>query len=109
MRLWRFGILRALVHRVLKDGNFDIPAKKKTDKTRLSLTTVKRPEMKDVLKETGKLIKVNICFDQVKLMRNNHKLVLCFCFLKAVCLVPDLYNYFQSNMDRVLLIVTECH
>ena len=42
--------------------------------------------MKDVLKETGKLIKVNICFDQVKLMRNNHKLVLCFCFLKAVCI-----------------------
>ena len=35
MRLWRFGILPALVHRVLKDGNFDIPAKKKTDKTRL--------------------------------------------------------------------------
>ena len=30
----------------------------------LSLTTVKRPEMKDVLKETGKLIKVNICFDK---------------------------------------------
>ena len=59
MRLWRFGILRALVHRVLKDGNFDIPAKKKTDKTRLSLTTVK-----DVSKETGKLIKVNICFDK---------------------------------------------
>ena len=105
MRLWRFRILRALVHRVLKDGNFDIPAKKKTDKTHLSLTT----EMKDVLKETGKLIKVNICFDQVKLMRNNHKLVLCFCFLKAVCLVPDLYNYFQSNMDRVLLIMTECN
>ena len=63
VRLWRFGILRALVHRVLKDGNFDIPAKKKTDKTHLSLTTVKRPEMKDVLKETGKLIIVNICFD----------------------------------------------
>ena len=62
MRLWRFGILQALVHRVLKDGNFDLPAKKKTDKTRLSLTTVKRPEMKDVLKETGKLIKVPICF-----------------------------------------------
>ena len=40
-------------------------------------------------------------------MRNNHKLVLCFRFLKAVCLVPDLYNYFQSNMDRVLLIMTE--
>ena len=40
-------------------------------------------------------------------MRNSHKLVLCFCFLKAVCLVPDLYNYFQSNMDRVLLIMTE--
>ena len=54
VRLWRFGILR----------NFDIPAKKKTDKTHLSLTTVKRPEMKDVLKETGKLIKVNICFDK---------------------------------------------
>ena len=64
MRLWRLGILRALVHRVLKDGNFDIPAKKKTDKTRLSSTTVKRPEMKDVLKEMGKLIKVNICFDK---------------------------------------------
>ena len=64
MRLWRFGILRALVHRVFKNGNFDIPAKKKTDKTRLSLTTVKRPEMKDVLKETGKLRKVNICFDK---------------------------------------------
>ena len=64
MRLWRLGILRALVHRVLKDGNFDLPAKKKTDKTRLSLTTVKRPEMKDVLKETGKLIKVLICFDK---------------------------------------------
>ena len=64
MRLWRFGILQALVHRVLKDGNFDISAKKKTDKTRLSLTTVKRPEMKDVLKETGKLMKVNICFDK---------------------------------------------
>ena len=64
MRLWRFGILQALVHRVLKDGNFDIAAKKKTDKTRLSLTTVKRLEMKDVLKETGKLIKVNICFDK---------------------------------------------
>ena len=64
MRLWRFGILRALVHRVLKDGNFNIPAKKKTDKTRLSLTTVKRPEMKDVLKGTRKLIKVNICFDK---------------------------------------------
>ena len=64
MRLWRFGILRALVHRVLKDGNFDIPAKKKTDKTRLSLPTVKRPVMKDVLKETGKLITVNICFDK---------------------------------------------
>ena len=64
MRLWRFGILKALAHRVLKDGNFDIPAKKNTDKTRLSLTTVKRPEMKDVLKETGKLIKVNICFDK---------------------------------------------
>ena len=64
MRLWRFGTLRALVHRVLKDGNFDIPAKKKTDKTRLSLTTVKRPEMKDVSKETGKLIKVPICFDK---------------------------------------------
>ena len=48
----------------LKDGNFDIPAKKKTDKTHLSLTTVKRPEMKDVLKETGKLIKGNICFDK---------------------------------------------
>ena len=64
MRLWRFGILRALVHRVLKDGNFDIPVKKKTDKTRLSLPTVKRPEMQDVLKETGKLIKVNICFDK---------------------------------------------
>ena len=61
MRHWRVGILRALVHRVLKDGNFDIPAKKKTDKTHLSLTTVK----------------------------------------------PDLYNYFQSNMDRVLLIMTE--
>ena len=41
-------------------------------------------------------------------MRNNNKLVLFFCFLKAVCLVPDLYNYFQSNMDRVLLIMTEC-
>ena len=52
MRLWRLGILRALLHRVLKDGNFYIPTKKKTDKTRLSLTTVKRPEMKDVLKET---------------------------------------------------------
>ena len=64
MRLWRSGILQALVHRVLKDGDFDIPAKKKTDKTRLSLTTVKRPEMKDVLKEMGKLIKVNICFDK---------------------------------------------
>ena len=64
MRLWRFGILQALVHRVLKDGNFDIPAEKKTDKTRLSLTTVKRQEMKDVLKEMGKLIKVNICFDK---------------------------------------------
>ena len=64
MRLWRFGILQALVHRVLKDGNFDIPVKKNADKTRLSLTTVKRPEMKDVLKETGKLIKVNICFDK---------------------------------------------
>ena len=64
MRLLRFGILQALAHRVLKDGNFDIPAKKKIDKTRLSLTTVKRPEMKDALKETGKLIKVNICFDK---------------------------------------------
>ena len=64
MRLWRFGILPAMVHRVLKDGNFDIPAKKKTDKTRLSLTTEKRPDMKDVLKETGKLRKVNICFDK---------------------------------------------
>ena len=64
MRLWRFGIMQALVHRVLKDGNFDIPAKKKTDTTRLSLTTVKRPEMKNFLKETGKLIKVNICFDK---------------------------------------------
>ena len=64
MRLWRFGILQALVHRVLKDGNFDIPAKKKTYKTRLSLTTEKRPEMKNVLKEMGKLIKVNICFDK---------------------------------------------
>ena len=64
MRLWRFGTLRALVHRVLKDGNFDIPALKKTDKTCLSLTTVKRPEMKDVLKETGKLIKVNLSFDK---------------------------------------------
>ena len=64
MRLWRFGTLRALVHRVLKDGNFDILAYKKTDKTCLSLTTVKRPEMTDVLKETGKLIKLNICFDK---------------------------------------------
>ena len=64
MRLWRFGTLRALVHRVLKDGNFDIPAYRKTDKTCLSFITVKRPEMKDVLKETGKLIKVNICFDK---------------------------------------------
>ena len=64
MRLRRLGILRALVHRVLKDGNFDIPTKKKTDKTCLSLTTVKRPEMKDVLKEAEKLIKVNICFDK---------------------------------------------
>ena len=26
VRLWRFGTLQALVHRVLKDGNFDIPA-----------------------------------------------------------------------------------
>ena len=34
----------------------------------LSLTTVKRPEMKDVLKETGKLIKVNICFDKCCLL-----------------------------------------
>ena len=42
-------------------------------------------------------------------MRTNHKLVLFFCFSKAVCLVPDLYNYFQSNMDRVLLMMTECN
>ena len=45
----------------------------------------------------------------MKLMRNNLKLVLFFCFLKAVRLIPDLYNYFQSNMDRVLLITTECN
>ena len=64
MRLWRFGDLRALVHRVLKYGNFDIPALKKTDKTCLSLPTMKRLEMKDVLTETGKLIKVPIYFDK---------------------------------------------
>ena len=37
---------------------------KRTAKTCLSLTTVKRPELKDVLKETGKLIKVLICLDK---------------------------------------------
>ena len=62
MRLWHFGILRALVHRVLKDGNFVIPAKKKTDKTRLSLTTVKRPEMTGCFERNGKTDKSKYLF-----------------------------------------------
>ena len=41
----------ALIHRVLEDGKFDVPALKSTAKKCLTASPGKRPELKDVLKE----------------------------------------------------------
>ena len=46
--VYSFG---ALIHRVLKDGKFDVPALKSTAKKCLTASPEKRPELKDVLKE----------------------------------------------------------
>ena len=62
-----FSVEQAFVGRDEKRAPLKTPAweaTKKTAKTCLSLTTVRRLEMKDVLKETGKLIEVLICFDK---------------------------------------------
>ena len=44
---------RALIHRVLKDGKFDVPAFKSVAKKCLSVSARKRPELKHVLNEIG--------------------------------------------------------
>ena len=46
--VYSFG---ALIHRVLKDGKFDVPALKSTAKKCLTASPGKRPELQDVLKE----------------------------------------------------------
>ena len=48
--VYSFG---ALIHRVLNDGKFDVPAFKSTAKKCLTASPGKRPELKDVLKEMG--------------------------------------------------------